>query len=129
VAAMGVDAHRLKLAVFVLAGASAALAGALYADYLSFISPAAFDVLLGVQLVVMVVVGGAAGAWGPLLGAVGITAAVKLLPGVVPLVVPGARGPVELVGLSLQLGLITIVRPAVRRGKSVAAADANTVNP
>jgi branched-chain amino acid transport system permease protein len=110
-AAVGIDAHRLKVAVFVLAAASAALAGALYADYLTFISPAGFDLLLGVQLLVMVTVGGTASFWGPLLGAVGITALTEVLRGLIPLVVPGARGPVELVGLSVVLALTVVLRP------------------
>jgi branched-chain amino acid transport system permease protein len=119
-AAMGVDAHRLKLSVFVLAAVLGALAGAVYASYLSFISPAGFDVLLGVQFVVMVMIGGTATFWGPLLGAAAITALVEVLRALIPLLVPGARGPVEIVGLSLLLGVAMVLLPGGLAGAGAA---------
>jgi branched-chain amino acid transport system permease protein len=109
VAASGIDPLGPRLGIFVLAACLAAIGGALYADYLTFLSPAGFDILLGIQFVVMVVVGGSSSWRGPLLGAVGVTLMVEVLRVVVPLVVPGARGPVELVGLSLALGGVTLV--------------------
>ena len=89
----------------------AAVSGALQASYLSFISPAGFDVLLGIQLVVMVIVGGTASCSGPVLGVLAVMAAVEILRGVVPLIVPGVRGPVELIGLSAVLGLTVLLLP------------------
>ena len=47
----------------------AALAGFLYAHYVSFISPGSFDFLMSVRMVTMVVIGGMASIWGALLGA------------------------------------------------------------
>jgi branched-chain amino acid transport system permease protein len=110
-AAMGVDVARLKLGVFVVAALFGGLAGAVYASYLSFISPAAFDIMLSVQFVVMVMLGGTATFWGPLLGALVVTGLVEVLRGVVAAVLPNVRGPVEIIALGLVLGLIMVWEP------------------
>jgi branched-chain amino acid transport system permease protein len=110
-AAMGVDVARLKLTIFVLAALMGGLAGAVYAGYLTFISPAAFDILLSLQMLVMVMVGGTASYWGPLLGAALVTLAVEALRGVVAALLPNVRGPVEIIALGLLLGLIMVLQP------------------
>jgi branched-chain amino acid transport system permease protein len=110
-AAVGLDIMRLKLAVFVVAALYAGLGGALYGGYLQFISPAGFDVLLPIQFVVMVMVGGAGSYWGPLLGASLITLLVQAIRGIMPLVMPNARGEVELIGLGVLLGAIMLLLP------------------
>jgi branched-chain amino acid transport system permease protein len=72
-AAMGIDTARLKIGVFVLSAAFAAVAGILYAHMVSFISPGSFDFLVSIRLVAMVVIGGMASVWGSLLGAALLT--------------------------------------------------------
>ena len=67
--AVGVGTMHLKLQIFVFSAAVAALAGFLYAHYVSFISPGSFDFLMSVRMVTMVVIGGMASIWGALLGA------------------------------------------------------------
>ena len=67
--AVGVDTFRLKLSVFVLSAGFAAVAGFLYAHFVSFISPGSFDFLVSVRMVTMVVIGGMASIWGALFGA------------------------------------------------------------
>lgn len=67
--AIGVDTMALKLRVFVFSAAVAALAGFLYAHFVTFISPGTFDFLASVRMVTMVVIGGMASVWGALLGA------------------------------------------------------------
>ncbi len=67
--AVGVGTMHLKLQVFVFSAAVAALAGFLYAHYVSFISPGTFDFLMSVRMVTMVVIGGMASIWGAILGA------------------------------------------------------------
>jgi branched-chain amino acid transport system permease protein len=67
--AMGYDTFRLKLAAFVIAGAAAALSGALYAYYNGFISPDALYWTTSGQVLVMVLVGGAGTLGGPAAGA------------------------------------------------------------
>ncbi len=72
-AVLGIPCRRLKVTVFVLSTLLAGLAGALYARYVTFISPSTFDIFTSVQLVTMVVVGGMGHLWGGLAGAVLIT--------------------------------------------------------
>ena len=71
--AVGVDTHRFKLHVFMLSAVMAALAGFLYAHFVSFISPESFNFMVSVRLVTMVVIGGMASVWGALLGAALLT--------------------------------------------------------
>jgi branched-chain amino acid transport system permease protein len=84
--AAGIDTTRLKLGVFSLAGAITALAGALYAHYLTFINPSPFGFTYSVELVVMVVLGGVASLWGAVLGAAAVVALVEALRALLPLV-------------------------------------------
>ncbi|MBW2567769.1 MAG: branched-chain amino acid ABC transporter permease [Deltaproteobacteria bacterium] len=67
--AVGINTRNLKLQVFMLSAAFAALAGFLYAHLVSFISPGSFDFMMSVRVVTMVVIGGMASIWGSLLGA------------------------------------------------------------
>jgi branched-chain amino acid transport system permease protein len=77
--ALGIDTARLKLAVFAAAAAATALAGSLYAHYVTFISPAPFGFAYSVELVVMVVLGGVASLWGAVLGAEALRGALPCL--------------------------------------------------
>lgn len=67
--AMGFDTFRLKLAAFVLAGAAAALSGALYAYYNGFVSPDELYWTRSGEVLVMVLLGGAGTLIGPAIGA------------------------------------------------------------
>ena len=67
--AVGVDTANLKLMIFVFSAAMSAVAGFLYAHFVSFISPGSFNFLASVRMVTMVVIGGMASVWGALLGA------------------------------------------------------------
>jgi branched-chain amino acid transport system permease protein len=71
--AMGVDAARYKLKVFVLSAVYASASGSLYAHFLAFISPNAFSLLFSILLLMMVVVGGSQTIWGALAGAAILT--------------------------------------------------------
>lgn len=83
--AAGIDTARLKLAVFTAAGASTALAGSLYAHYLTFINPSPFGFAFSVELVVMVVLGGTSSLWGSVLGAAAVVGLVEGLRSLLPL--------------------------------------------
>ncbi len=72
-AALGVDTGRTKAFVFVLSAAYAAVAGALYAHYVTFVSPGTFGFHASIQLVTMVVLGGMASLWGAVAGALFLT--------------------------------------------------------
>jgi branched-chain amino acid transport system permease protein len=71
--AMGIDVFKYKLFVFVLSAVFAAVAGVLYAHYLSFVAPSSFGFGFSVKLVVMVVLGGMTSIWGGVVGAVFLT--------------------------------------------------------
>ena len=72
-AALGIDAARHKLFVFVLSALFAATAGALSAHYSGFITPAKASFLHSIELVTMVVFGGMASTFGALVGAAVLT--------------------------------------------------------
>jgi branched-chain amino acid transport system permease protein len=75
-AAMGIRVRPRKVQAFVGSSIVTAVAGGLFAYYIGLVSYTAFDLNLTLQLVVMVFIGGAAAAIGPVVGA----AIVTLLP-------------------------------------------------
>src|SRR6202046_4224548 len=73
---MGIHLARYKTLVFAISAGMTGLAGALFAHYVHFLAPDAFDVLLSVQFVTIVFVGGLGSLHGAVLGAI----FVRLLP-------------------------------------------------
>jgi branched-chain amino acid transport system permease protein len=67
-AVLGVNVARVKLGVAAVAGALAALGGALYAHHNTYIEPRNFDIMLGVHSLAYGLIGGLGTALGPLLG-------------------------------------------------------------
>lgn len=59
-----------KVVVFVIGSGIAAIAGALYAHYISFIDPTSFTVMESIFIISIVIIGGAGSLWGPVIGAV-----------------------------------------------------------
>ncbi len=86
--AMGIPVARYKLYAFVLSSVMTAVAGALFAHYRSFVTTEAFTLLLSIQYIAMVVVGGMGSILGAVLGAVFVT----LLPYGVQSTVAAAAG-------------------------------------
>jgi branched-chain amino acid transport system permease protein len=74
-----IDTGSAKLMVFVLSAVFASVAGSLYAHTVSFVNPAPFGFAFSIELMLMVVVGGAATLWGPVLGAAALTIIAQLL--------------------------------------------------
>ena len=68
-AAIGISTYRYKLVAFVIAGAGAGLAGALMANFAKFVSPDLLDWSQSGELMIMVILGGGATLFGPLIGA------------------------------------------------------------
>jgi branched-chain amino acid transport system permease protein len=68
-ATLGVPTGRLRLQTFALGSAFAGAAGALYAHESGFISPEAFSLELGIDIFLILLLGGIGSMWGPLLGA------------------------------------------------------------
>lgn len=67
--AFGADVAAIKMKVFVLSAALAALAGCLYAYYMRFLSPTSFDINASFKYLIIVVMGGVAHPIGAILGA------------------------------------------------------------
>jgi branched-chain amino acid transport system permease protein len=78
-AILGVDVARTKVTAFVLSSMLAGVSGALYGSYLGFVVPTQWDLTMSIEFVVMIVVGGMATAWGPLLGALFVIGLPSLL--------------------------------------------------
>jgi branched-chain amino acid transport system permease protein len=77
---MGVNATLYKIAALVLSALFTALAGGIYAYYITFIDPgSAFDGKLNLQMVIMTVFGGPGTVMGPVIGAFILAAIYQLL--------------------------------------------------
>jgi branched-chain amino acid transport system permease protein len=78
-AVMGIDVGRLKVTAFVLGAAMAGVSGALYGSYLSFAQPGQWSLLLSIQFIAAIIVGGLGTVAGPLLGSAVVFALPSLL--------------------------------------------------
>jgi len=58
----------VKMAAFTASAFLAGVSGALYASYLSFAQPGEWSLLLSIQFIAAIIVGGLGTVWGPLLG-------------------------------------------------------------
>ena len=76
---MGIDVVRIKLLAFGLGAAVAGVAGALYAHHATYMDSTTFNIMLGVEILVFVVVGGGSTFWGPLAGAAVLNAIPEFL--------------------------------------------------
>ncbi len=61
---------RYKVTAFAVSAALAAMAGSLYAHYITYIDPTSFTVNESILVLSMVIIGGAGSKWGPVIGAV-----------------------------------------------------------
>jgi branched-chain amino acid transport system permease protein len=68
-AALGVDTRRYTLMAFALGAGLGGVSGVLYAALLQYVDPTPFSLTLSLNLLLMVVVGGAGYFFGPVLGA------------------------------------------------------------
>jgi branched-chain amino acid transport system permease protein len=66
---LGVPTSHVRLNLFVIGAVYASVAGSLYASFLRVITPANFDVVTTVNMVLMLFLGGKETLWGPVLGA------------------------------------------------------------
>jgi branched-chain amino acid transport system permease protein len=80
--ALGFPTFRYKLTCFVIAGTICGLSGALLANHTDFISPAMMHWTRSGDLIVMVVLGGMASVFGPLIGAVALLVLEEVLSGI-----------------------------------------------
>jgi branched-chain amino acid transport system permease protein len=115
--AMGVDASRYKLGVFVLSAVYASMAGSLYAHFITFISPGSFSLMFSILLLMMVVVGGAETIWGSLLGAAVLTLLPEYLRGLEDFEVLAYGGILMAVLLFMPRGILEGMRRLAARPK------------
>jgi branched-chain amino acid transport system permease protein len=78
-AVLGVDLTRIKLSAFTISSFLAGISGALYASFLSYVLPDQWDLLLSIQVVAAVIIGGMGTVWGPVVGAFFVFALPNLL--------------------------------------------------
>jgi branched-chain amino acid transport system permease protein len=125
-AGLGIRNTRNQLVIYVIGSCYAGVAGALYAQSQGFISSNSFDLNLGINLFVVVIVGGMHSMWGPLLGA----AFVVVFPEVIrsaqthrPLTLAVV---LVLVIMLLPEGLMGLSRPVAKWSKMLAARPGDT---
>jgi branched-chain amino acid transport system permease protein len=90
---MGVDIAGYKVKSFAISAAITGLAGVLFAHMMSFISPEMFTLLLSIEFIMVIIIGGAFGLHGAVLGAIFIVMIdplLTLLKDDVPVLVAGA---------------------------------------
>jgi branched-chain amino acid transport system permease protein len=83
-AIMGIDLARTKMGAFVVSSFLTGVSGALYASFLSFATPGQWSLLLSVQYVAAIIVGGIGTVWGALLGSTVIFALPAVLQSMIP---------------------------------------------
>ncbi|HXU94187.1 MAG TPA: branched-chain amino acid ABC transporter permease [Gallionella sp.] len=79
-AVMGVNTTLYKVLAFNLAGLFSALAGGIHAYWITFLDPeSAFDIALNVKMIIMAVFGGPGTVFGPIIGALSLSAISEFL--------------------------------------------------
>jgi branched-chain amino acid transport system permease protein len=132
-AVMGVNLARTKMSAFVISSFLAGLSGALYASYLSFVTPGQWNVLLSVQYVAAIIVGGIGTLWGPVLGSIVIFALPSVMQSLIPQSSSGGLPVDDLT--SIAFGVLIIVffvlepRGVVGLGGRVASLWSRAVGP
>jgi len=105
----GINTARYKILAFAVSVFFASVAGALHAQYLNYVDPdLAFEFIIGLNMVVMALVGSRASPWGGVLGALIMFPASQFLVYTLP---DNLAGQVPLVELGLLLILIPMFLP------------------
>ncbi|MFQ0812605.1 hypothetical protein AVM02_04305 [Brucella anthropi] len=90
VESLGVNVFHVKVACFVIAAFLAALSGWLYAHLSRFVSPTPFEPLMGIEYLMMTMVGGAGSPIGGVIGAALVTLLKNTIQDYLPYIVSGA---------------------------------------
>ncbi|MCH4169807.1 MAG: branched-chain amino acid ABC transporter permease [Lactobacillus sp.] len=99
---MGINTTKFKVAAFVFGGMTAAIGGALHANYIQTIAPNDFGIMESINILIIVVMGG--------IGSMTGTFAAAALLGILDMILQGF-GALRMVLYSLALILIMIFRP------------------
>ena len=78
-AVIGVDPARYKVVAFALSGAFAATGGALFGSYRGYVSPDEWNLLLSIQFIAIIIVGGVGTIFGSIVGSLFIAGAPLLI--------------------------------------------------
>lgn len=78
-AIMGINLFEAKMGAFILSSFLAGIAGALLASYTRYIVPDYWDLVLSIQFVAAIIVGGLASVWGSILGAAFVFALPRII--------------------------------------------------
>jgi len=100
VESLGVNAFWIRLVTFVIAAMLAAVSGWLYAHMSRFVSPTPFDVTMGIEFLMMAMVGGSGYLLGAVVGAALITLLKDGIQDYLPLIAPNAAGQLRIVVFS-----------------------------
>ncbi len=100
VESLGISAFQIKLLTFVLAAFLGALSGWLYAHLSRFISPGPFEAGMGIEYLMMAMVGGSGSILGGVVGAAIVTLLKNTVQDYLPLLAKGASGQLEIVAFS-----------------------------
>ena len=100
VESVGVDPFGARLTAFLIAAGLAALSGWLYAHLARFVSPTPFDARMGVEYLMMAMVGGAS-PLGGLIGAAFVTGLKDAIQDLLPRFLPDGGAPFEIVVFSV----------------------------
>jgi len=81
---VGINVFRIRLVTFIIAALLAAISGWLYAHMSRFVSPAPFDLRMGIEYLFMAILGGAAHILGAVVGAALLTLLTNALQDILP---------------------------------------------
>lgn len=117
--ALGIEVNRVRVGAFGLSAGITGLAGALMAHHIGYLTPDAFTLLLSLDLVLMVVIGGLGSLRGAILGAVLISLlpnAVSALKSLLPTAMARQSG-LEIFVAGLVLALFVLFEPTGLNGR------------
>ena len=116
VMAIGRNVFKFKMQALILGSMIMGLAGALYAHQIKFISPDAFEPMLGTFIIwIMLIAGGSGNNMGAILGAFGIWGiwtGTEFLTDHLPAMLQAQSGSIRIIIIGLILEVILLIRPA-----------------
>lgn len=108
---LGVPITQYKLQALVVSAIYASVAGSLYAHYMIFVSPSAFDFGVSVRFLLMAAVGGLASIWGAPFGTAAVILLNLALRELIPLLTHRSTGEQQIIAYGVLLVIIMIFMP------------------
>ncbi|WP_166791689.1 ABC transporter permease subunit [Cryobacterium frigoriphilum] len=108
---LGVNTYALRLKVFVISAGFAGIGGVFYAYQVAIVSPQVASFHLSVEILLMVVIGGLGSVWGALAGSFLVEFLGEGMSEIIPALIPGATGEVQLLGYGIVLVLVILLLP------------------